>query len=249
MATLTLAGLMVFFLVSSVVGVRLVLLWTRTRQLPELLIGIGVLGIGPCGFSLAVVSRALAESAPDASRLFWLVAFLAMNAGGAATYTFNWRVFQRDRAWARAAAVGATLALLIVWTLEIGAATPFEGRPSAGFEIASWLRIVCLLWAGGESLLYHKRMRRRLPLGLADPVVCNRFLLWGIGIGAAGVGSLIGTVATMLTDSAHPPAWINLSSSLHGLAAAIGMWLAFLPPGWYLAWLAKAKPAPQTTDA
>ena len=35
-------GFVAFFVASLSVGVRLVLLWGRTRQLPELLIGIGV---------------------------------------------------------------------------------------------------------------------------------------------------------------------------------------------------------------
>ena len=36
-------GFLAFFVVALVVGVRLVHLWWRTRQLPELLIGLGVL--------------------------------------------------------------------------------------------------------------------------------------------------------------------------------------------------------------
>ena len=52
MGLLTALGFGCFFLVSLAVGLRLVLQWRRTRQLPELLIGIGVLGIGPVGFAL-----------------------------------------------------------------------------------------------------------------------------------------------------------------------------------------------------
>ena len=44
-----------FLLASLVVGVRLILLSHRTRQLPELLIGVGVLGIGPLGFGLSMI--------------------------------------------------------------------------------------------------------------------------------------------------------------------------------------------------
>ena len=78
-------------------------------------------------------------------------------------------------------------------------------------------------------------MRRRLRLGLADPVVTNLFFLWGIGAGAAGLGTAIGTIAqlvTGLTPTQMP--WITLSSSLHGLTAAVALWLAFVPNQTYL---------------
>ena len=47
---------------------------------------------------------------------------------------------------------------------------------------------VSSLWGAAESLRYFSMMRRRAKLGLADPLVTNRFLLWGLGIGAAMVG-------------------------------------------------------------
>ena len=77
-------------------------------------------------------------------------------------------------------------------------------------------------------------MRRRMRLGLADPVVTNRFLLWGIGAGAAGVGSAVGGAVQWWTQL--PPIelpWVMLSSSLHGLVAAMAMWLAFVPSAPY----------------
>jgi hypothetical protein len=46
-------GFAAFFVASLTAGVRLVMLWRRTRELPELLIGIGVLGIGPVGYGLS----------------------------------------------------------------------------------------------------------------------------------------------------------------------------------------------------
>ena len=60
-------GFLAFFVVSFVVGVRLLLLWRQTRQLPELLIGTGVLGIGPVGFGALMVGSALAAKQPTLS--------------------------------------------------------------------------------------------------------------------------------------------------------------------------------------
>jgi hypothetical protein len=64
--------------------------------------------------------------------------------------------------------------------------------------------------------------------------VTNRFLLWGIGAGAAGIGTAVGFGAQLVIGL--PPLeipWVTLSSSIHGLVAAIAMWLAFLPPASY----------------
>lgn len=82
-------------------------------------------------------------------------------------------------------------------------------------------------------------MKRRDPLGLGDPVVTNRFCLWGIGAGAAFAGSLFGTLVTFSTGrpiDAVPT--VSLVVSMHGLAAAVAMWLAVLPPRAYLAFVA-----------
>ena len=62
MGSLVWLGFLAFFVASLSVGVRLVLLWRRTRQLPELLIGIGVLGIGPVGFGGIMLGSGLSTA-------------------------------------------------------------------------------------------------------------------------------------------------------------------------------------------
>ena len=52
-------GFGAFFVASLTVGVRLVALWWENRQLPELLIGLGVLGIGPVGFGCVTLGQIL----------------------------------------------------------------------------------------------------------------------------------------------------------------------------------------------
>ena len=74
-------------------------------------------------------------------------------------------------------------------------------------------------------------MRRRLRLGLADALVTNRFLLWGLGIGAAGFGSLISVVVQVASGvSMSELPLLTLSNSMFGLVAAVLMWVAFVPP-------------------
>ena len=113
-----------------------------------------------------------------------------------------------------------------------GFADPSAGN--AGFHLYSMLSTCVLLWGAAESLRYFALMRRREKLGLAEPLVTHRFLLWGLGIGAAGVGSAISVTACAITDQ-HMLAipWVTLSNSLHGFTAAALMWVAFIPPGFY----------------
>lgn len=231
MGGLVWTGFAAFFVVSLTVGVRLLALWRRTRQLPELLMGLGVLGIGPVGFGLLMLGVVLLPGAPGPASFVIGTASLAVSLGVVAKCTFNWRVYHPDEAWARAVSFGATAVLGLCFGAMLwqGFENPFQGDPI--YYLRSFIQIGALLWGAGEALRYHALMRRRARLGLADPVVVNRFLLWGLGAGAAGVGSLVGTVAQLaLGMSARELGWVTMSSSLHGLVAAIALWLAFLPP-------------------
>ena len=233
MSALALPGFLAFFAVALVVGLRLLALAARTRQLPELLMGVGVLGIGPLGFGGIVLALGLAHDAPAASRFTAGAASAAIGAGVAAKYLFNWRIYRPTSPVAAAAAlvgIAGIAAALVAEGLATGFAT--EAWRGTGWHLArSALQVGCLLWGASEALVYWGKMRRRVRVGLADPLVANRFLLWAIGAGAAGLGSANGTVAQLATG--RPPleqTWVTTSSSLHGLVSAGALWLAFVPP-------------------
>jgi hypothetical protein len=149
-----------------------------------------------------------------------------------ASCLFNWRVFRPLSTRARAWVFATALLYGVGFGLEAGT-TGFADplRPGPGGTLNSMLCTANLLWGATESLLYYAQMRRRLRLGLADPLVTHRFLLWGLGIGAAGVGSLISVAVQQASGLAMSelPA-LTLSNSTFGLAAAVLMWIAFLPP-------------------
>jgi hypothetical protein len=229
-------GFSAFFVASLTAGVRLVMLSWRTRRLPELLIGVGVLGIGPVGFGLVTTAELVQADSPEAARWILAVALLAVCAGAFAKYVFNWQVYHPRQKRVRWIVWTAGLLLAGCYAMEFFRSgfhsQDFESPANLG---RSALLIGCLLWGSAEAFAYWRKMRRRLRLGLADPVVTNRFFLWGLGAGAAGVGSTIGTVAQLVTGL--PPLetpLITLSSSLHGLTAAVAMWLAFMPNQAYL---------------
>ncbi|MBW2400130.1 MAG: hypothetical protein JRG80_12775 [Deltaproteobacteria bacterium] len=232
-------GFIAFFIVALVVGVRVLLLARRSRELPELLMGVGVLGIGPVGFGLMVVARQFEGSSPEFHTLLLGVSLFAVGCGAFAQFVFNWRVYHPGSGIARALALlaGAGLFGTFVWA---GLAHGFIAEdPTAPHSlIRSLLQISCLLWGAGESFAYWTKMRRRVRLGLADPVVSNRFLMWAIGAFAAGWGTAVGLAGQIITGAPTTEAnWVLVSSSMHGLVAAIAIALAFIPPGFYLRYI------------
>jgi hypothetical protein len=224
-------GFLAFFVAALVVGVRLVLLARRTRRLPELCIGVGVLGIGPVGFGFYVFAQQLGVTSP-LHALLTGTGMLAVAAGVCCKFVFNWRVYHPASNALRLLAVAVVLAHVITFAYQgLGPGFAAYNELNWSYYLRILLQIGALLWGSAEALRYWGLMRRRTRVGLADPVVTNRFLLWGIGAGAAGVGSLIGTVAQVVLGApSYEVPWVLASSSAHGLVAALAMWLAFLPP-------------------
>jgi len=234
-------GFAAFFIASLTVGIRLVALWWRNRQLPELLIGLGVLGIGPIGFGCITFGQILHGDHDIAARVMFAVGIFAASGGAFAKYVFNHTVYHPDSRAVRGLVyvAGGGLLACCLWAWV---STGFSGVQSidAAYFIRTFLQVGCLLWGSIEALRYWRMMRLRVRLALADPVVTNRFFLWGVGAGAAGVGTAIGVVAQLLIG--RPPLeipWVTLSSSMHGLVAAVALWFAFLPSKAYRRFLSE----------
>jgi hypothetical protein len=238
MTPLILIGFLTFVVVALLVGVRLLLLWRRTHQLPELLMGIGVLGIGPVGFGGMMIGVVSTSNPPLANAAF-AFGTLAVIAGVLAKCIFNCRVYRPHSI----AAIGATCVVATMMTGVI-VVNVLDGQ-WAPTEALAWdalarsvAQVGCLLWGSAESLCYWSKMKKREKIGLADAVVVNRFLLWGLGAGFAGTGTGIGVTAEILlrVPSLEIP-WVVSSSSAFGFAAAVAIYLAFAPPQRYLGYI------------
>jgi hypothetical protein len=236
---LTWLGFGAFFVASATVGVRLVVLGSRDREIPELLIGIGVLGIGPVGFGSMTLGQLVAVDHDAIGRLIYACGLVAVAVGAVSKFAFNTIVYHRSSRVAQGLCVlaGVTLASCFVAN---GIANGFRNvnQMDVYYVVRTLPTIGCLLWGSAEAMRYWIMMRRRARLGLAEPVVTNRFLLWGVGAGAAGIGTCVGLIAQWHTGLAPiEMPWVMLSSSLHGMVAAVAMWLAFLPPVRYRRWV------------
>jgi hypothetical protein len=231
----------------ATLGVRLLLLARRTRQAPEALLAAHFLLCCTLGYALQGTGHALAL-APGVSAKIVAPTVAAGHAasliGVASVLVFNYVVFRRGTRVGRAL-LAAAVAWLVAGFAGWVATGGFAGRPEGfwfwllygGYTIAS-------LWTLYEPLRFFVAMRRRLRLGLADPLVVDRLLFWGLGslarfamlaVGAFSMLRLTGDASELATIAA--PTF--LASGAAGLGVAAAYWIAFFPPRAYLAAVAR----------
>jgi hypothetical protein len=230
------AGVGAFVLVSLVIGVRLLLLWRRTRKLPELVIGLSFLCEGVLT-NVFNVAEKFSGRLPER----WLgpihIGVVVSGCVGAVLLSIGaWRVFRPREAWARFLVVACVVAMA---AYSVDCAFPHDGvygpRNLWWWWMAILFRAGAHGWMGLEAFLYHRLMRRRLRLGLADPVVADRMWLWSVAGTAiailwlgAGVARTVGGAAGL-----QHPLTLQFIAVL-GLLSAITNWLVFVPPRAYV---------------
>lgn len=249
MKILALLAMLAFVVVGAVVGARLLLLARRTRQLPEFAVGLSLFSYSIFCEPLAVASRPIGMAFGLDARLAVLaLALLANWVTVTGVYLFTFTVFRRGTAWGKAAVAFGSLVTVVMSVVllsdiarqgAIGEQTLLTRACLAGMSLNF---AACMAWTAAEAVRYHGLMRRRMALGLADPVVTNRFLVWGVGSAAcAGLSlSLVVCSAIGLNLVVHPVPILLLS--VCGLTAAICWMLSFLPPAAYLDWVRRRAP-------
>jgi hypothetical protein len=230
-----LLGVSAYCLVSLVVGVRLLLLARRTREQPEFLIGTAILTGGCLGYTLAVASMQVRDGSPELARTLYYLGMPLISLCAACLYRFWQKLYHPDDKWASWAVVGSALVLSLALVAQW--ATTTAGSNAAA---SPWYRLQLPLQAGAyainvfASIRFHAALRRRVALGLADPIVANRVLLWALAAAAVCLqyAYTIGLV-WMAPVGGQPDANPVLISAL-GITAASLMVLAFFPPRAYV---------------
>jgi len=226
--------------VSLVLGVRLLRLWSRSRQLPELAIGSSFIFAGVMGYIATVFGNPGTVALPDAVAYWVMVSGIGLiSVGVGLTYFFVWKVFRPDAAWARWLFWVASVTLLLT-------VAPISGDSGVVVQVNIMTVVGDLVrfgggaWGACESLRYFGLMRKRMRVGLAEPAVTNRFLLWGGASLATGTIFLVTSTAVRLAlspaDGSVTPGVMTLISLLT-LVTAVSQWLAFLPPARYTCWI------------
>lgn len=219
----------ILVIVCLLVGGRLIRLSSRTRKLPELLLGASfVLSslavtaslVGPILGSTSAVSSWLGVASGWLIALaVWLILYLAQ------------RIFRPGTWWAWVCvAVGSVLLVLSAL------ATPHPpGSAGEASNLAFWLGRIGLVlpyaWAALEAYLYQRDLRRRQSIGLApDDFMATRLALWsaGLALSAALYGWIALAVAARWYLELQLP--VLFTGFVFGLPIAGCFWFAFFPP-------------------
>ena len=228
-------------LACSLVGLRMLSLARRTRKLPELCMGLAL-----TAFALAQVSRLVFGGLGDrlepefmlGTYVFMEVAYFLSLLG---LCLFTASAFGLRSHWRWALLVGLVALCALSRTMMVLASAPrfLSGAPSEMtpfWEPAAVASMALAFgWMAVESLHYRGLLRRRLALGLADPVVANRFFVWGAGAAATSVLVLLllGLYLqgiTLMENSLAASVLVTVS----GLVMVVVPWLTFAPPAAYL---------------
>lgn len=251
-ATYSLLATAVFVLGSLVVSMRLLSLGRRTGQSPEIFLGLGILGTAVLGYGTLIaagVARGDASSPATATTILLTAAGrLLHNAGVSMMLLFVLTVFHHGVTWARTL-VGVIFAML--WFGLLGAELRDGFRTMAPGNVFWWLQYAVIwtypLWTAFESYRYYGRMCRRRTLGLADPLVTNRFWLWGTGSLGTAISIWFASVPYFLIhDTARLATWspiVQVATATTGLVTVSIYYLTFYPPAWYRGWIASSEPA------
>ncbi len=236
-------GLAAFVGLSLALGARLCLLARRAGGLPEYALAVAFFFSGGIGAALQAV-KPLSLGSPEFQAATWACVRASIDLGIGCQLLFTWRVFRpRSR---RAAAAFFAFAAAAAAILVAYAATGVLGDPlyrGRWFFVEAALHLAALAWGTAEPLRYHARMVRRLRLGLADPVVTNRFLVWGVAVGAA-LGAVAVPVAFEVLGLANQTGLLAGITAGFALVSALGYALTFFPPPTYRRLLERRAPAP-----
>ena len=240
-------------LVSTSVGVRLLLVARRTRGFPELVLGFSLAAITGVGYPIVLLTELRETIGPLLTFAADLVGSFAAATGFAGFYVFTWRVFRPDSRWAAALTTLGSSATLVATAVTVWLAIGVESSEEKFRIVQSWeiplfaSAAIGFLWSAFEALRYHAILRRRLALGLADRIVANRVLLWGLTTASAGTALVIFTLL-LSAGVNHLTAPVALfTAAVCGLLASVFLYLAFLPPAAYLRWLGGGAPSPDET--
>jgi hypothetical protein len=230
--------LAVFVLVVGSVGWRLLALWRRSQRVPELLLGLGLVLMSCVAIPLAGVGRLPATSGTLLGKTCFATSLASVAVAVVLLIAFTQRVFRPGARWAVALFVAVSIAAAAAagWTGWVNFAGDsideivVRMRPGSMALLGSLF--ACFAWASGESLLYHANLKRRLAYGLADPVLVDRFFLWGVSAGATS--ALLGVLLYFVQSG-----MVLLRETVS--LTAIALVGTLMSTAWYLTFLAPAS--------
>jgi hypothetical protein len=228
------AGLALFLtiVIMVVVGGKLLLVARKTRGVPELLIGLGFVcdgigrGIGQLGQRFVWGDAGLVGA--------WLdgVFFAIVVAGVYALYAGVWQVFGKDRvSGATTCFLGCCIAA-VGFGMRIGSGDFLAvDLSNMGSRVFHFARVSVFVWATIEAYTFWRKLRKRVALGLAEPLAAAQIFCWAIAaLASVGMALIIGW--NELDHQRNP---LDHTTSMCLLLvftfiASSFLWCAFIPP-------------------
>jgi hypothetical protein len=236
-------------LVYFAAGVRLIRLSWKSQKSPELMIGMSFVLWGISYFCwqipIAMSNQPLTQPLFFAGRIF-------TNAGTIFLAHFIWVGFRNQSRWAKYLVYSITFGLLAGMAGSI-AGGDWEGlKPTSNhWWFLDWgSGFVAMLWVGIEGFIEYPKARQRARLGHCDPLVSNRFLLWGI---VRIVWTLYNGVFLYQTvEFESNQVWSTALARVIGPVEATGIALVlliFFPPHFYQRWIGGTAPTAESGEA
>jgi hypothetical protein len=228
-----------------VAGVRVCLLGLRNGQISDRLMGASLLLWGVSYFFYDLPYAAAGDESPVSP--FFEVAWRVADYSADIAFAFFIKsVFRRQERWASWLVAGIATCLIV------GAGGMTWAGEWEGTHLLSspwyWLESVGIftpsVWMATEGLTQYRKARQRRRLGLCTPLVCNRYLLWGL-VGAIWtiweVAAVVQLIEYQITQ-----VWSATMDLLVGgleIGAIALIWLVFFPPAAYRRWINRAAVA------
>lgn len=216
----------------------------QSDRAAEKLLGITFLlfGISYVFYELPYVlqSDALLVPLSVTGHVIWAVA-------GLTTGLFTRLVFHPDKAWATRL-IAVNLVLLAAGFVVSGINGDWEGMApltNPGYWLAATGHVLPCVWVGIAGLTQYANARRRVRLGLCDPVVCNRFLLFGL-FGVMQILTIMFEIPMYIEfeKTASVSEWMDQVLGALEMVTILCIWLAFFPPAAYRGWIMGERTTP-----
>ncbi len=212
--------------IATVVGIRLLAIASRSREIPELSVGFVLL--------MEVIS-ATSWALASTTAVGQLVSTSAAAASVACLTLFVVYTFLPDSRVARVVAAVVLLAAgacVLVPTLNAAwGSKDFYVRFGWGASLARAFSFGWAALVAGRSLA---ALQRRARLGLSHPLTASRVGFWCLSA-AFSSGSFLMPVIEIVTDTVRPGGISPISIGF-AIGASSFVWLAFWPPKVYVTW-------------
>jgi hypothetical protein len=234
----------VFIAGISYIAVGIYLLQTASRENggPSFFLGLALL----CnGISFGFSELPFVTGTDQFLERFTFISRICSAACSISIALFAWRVFRSHSRWG-GIAVGFDTALIATGLTISALEGDWEGYSPLSYK-GFWLEwagnTAAFVWLSIESFGQYRVSQRRIPLGLIDPIVHNRYFLIGFYTALASLTYFI-YIPMYIIYELHGvwSGWLDIFLGLVEIISVIALWLSFCAPPFYRSWIG-APPA------